>query len=238
MLRLKHHVKLMGVVMMSGLLVWLSAGYPVVSQVSPLPRRGDIAKGLQNIMQTLTAAQGDILDVEKAVFLSHPRVTWAYIPLHPTSRSLDRLMSLLIDKEPVGPVDIGALYLEEGFPGLPELGAGLYRLQISNEKLIALDSAGNDITIGTAKCHCVVTPLPPSPPPGQPEQRGFWTQEAAVIDEGNPFFIKIALVAFFAGALGAGAVTGCQDQECRCNCNNTCGGGGGGGDGGDGGGGQ
>jgi hypothetical protein len=38
----------------------------------------------QAISGTLTASKGDILDIENAAFISHPRLTSAYIPLHPS----------------------------------------------------------------------------------------------------------------------------------------------------------
>jgi hypothetical protein len=202
---------------MTALLLWLTAGYPVISQQVQLPTRSDIVQGLERqLAVTLVAAEGDIFDVENAAFISHPRLTTAYIPLHPMSRSWDLLMSLLVDKEQVGPVSIGSLYLENDFPGLPELKAGLYTLKITNDlKLIAVDPLGNEIVVGVVGCQCTVELL-------EVAERSVRVHQAAVIDEGNPFFLYIAVALVIAGA---GAVAGsCTKNECNCSCKAECGG--------------
>lgn len=216
--RLSHTVKLISVVMISALLLWMPV-IPVASQLQPPspwtpPFRPIIKGGLNALAGALTASEGDILDVENFLLSSHPGLTAAYIPLHPVSRSWERLLQLLVDKKPVGPVNIGALYLENDFPGRPELKAGLYTLQIDNDlNWVAVDAGGNEIVIGKAECQCTFVP----PQPNWNVRLGQFT-----VMEVTPF--KILLVIAIISAIGA-AVEGCTDRGCNCNCN--CGGGGG-----------
>jgi hypothetical protein len=82
-------------------------------------------------LAALTASEGDILDVENAVFYSDPGVfSMAYIPLHPSSRSLQHIPKL-VEGEDVGPVPFGALYLEGDWPD-PDfaLKAGFYTIKV------------------------------------------------------------------------------------------------------------
>ena len=107
---------------MAAAVLWLAAGYPVVSQqVPPPPSRDQIVQGLEQVLAvTLTASEGDILDVEHAIFYSDPELlSVALIPLHPSSRSLE-LMPQLIQGE-VKEVPFGVLYLEADWPSLPPL---------------------------------------------------------------------------------------------------------------------
>ena len=98
---------------MAAAVLWLTSGYPVVSQQVPQPpSRDQIVQGLEQVLAvTLTASEGDILDVEHAIFYSDPELpSVALIPLHPSSRSL-------------GLMPLEVLYLEADWPSLPPLPA-------------------------------------------------------------------------------------------------------------------
>ncbi len=136
---------------------------PGVTQQIELPTRAQIVKGLSHLIATLTASEGDILDVENATFASSPSfkltptgITFAYIPLHPSSRSVQLLHDWLFRDEPFGDyLDLGAFYVEENFPGCPgfdPLPAGIYQLKLRNDmKVVAHDSEGNEFVIGYAE---------------------------------------------------------------------------------------
>lgn len=153
---------------MSALLLWVTSGVPVVSQVSPLPRRGDIVKGLQNLARTLTASEGDIWDIENAAFYSDPGVfSLAYVPLHPSSRSL-QIIPKLVEGEDVGAVPFGVLYLEGNWPDpdLP-LKAGSYTLKLKGDRSIVAVAEDEEIQIcagyweGPLPAPVFPTPAPP-----------------------------------------------------------------------------
>jgi len=75
---------------MVGLVVVLAMmlAVPGVTQQVQMPTRNQIVQGLGQLLSaTLTASEGDILDVEDANFFSGSVVTWGYIPLHASSRS-------------------------------------------------------------------------------------------------------------------------------------------------------
>jgi hypothetical protein len=223
MFRLKHSVKLMGVVMMSGLLVWLSAGYPVVSQVSPMPRRGDIVRGLQNLSQTLTASEGDIWDIENAAFYSDPGVfSLAFIPLHPSSRSM-QLIFQLIEGEDVGPVPFGVLYLEGDWPDpdLP-LKAGTYILKLRSDRTIIAVAEDGEFQICSGYWESKPAPvfLTPVPPitqfsfTYQPEQAPIPGIPGPVLERLNLItaLLIISTIATVVGAVAAviGAICSCK----------------------------
>jgi len=208
MFRLKHSVKLMGVVMMSGLLVWLSAGYPVVSQVSPMPRRGDIVRGLQNLSQTLTASEGDIWDIENAAFYS--------------SRSM-QLIFQLIEGEDVGPVPFGVLYLEGDWPDpdLP-LKAGTYILKLRSDRTIIAVAEDGEFQICSGYWESKPAPvfLTPVPPitqfsfTYQPEQAPISGIPGPVLERLNLItaLLIISTIATVVGAVAAviGAICSCK----------------------------
>lgn len=94
------------------------------------------------------------LNFENVGFVSHPQITAAYIPLHPSSRSAQLLEAWLKRGEPFGDyLNIGALYLENDVlscpPGYAPLKAGIYHLKVRQDlKLIAVDSTGNEFIVG------------------------------------------------------------------------------------------
>ncbi len=165
--RMSQMTKILGAITMSALLLWATSGVQVVSQQAQLPRRSDIVHGLQNLVQTLTASEGDILDVENTIFTSFPVVTYfddgtfqttssatlARIPLHPSSRSVQLLFDWLIKDEPFGEaLSIGALYVSEDLVGCPNydrLAAGIYHLKVLPDlRVIAVDIQGNEYFVG------------------------------------------------------------------------------------------
>ncbi|MEM4382219.1 MAG: hypothetical protein QXX19_08330 [Candidatus Caldarchaeum sp.] len=140
---------------------------PGATQQIELPTRAQIVKGLSQLVAMLTASEGDILDVENAMFSSAPSltsrtkpnplgVTFAYIPLHPSSRSSQLLHDWLFKDEPFGDyLNLGALYVENDFPGCPgfdRLARGIYTLKLRQDlKVVAFDSEGNELIIGYAE---------------------------------------------------------------------------------------
>jgi hypothetical protein len=132
---------------------------PGVTQQPPSPWtppfRPKIPEALNQVISgTLTASEGDILDTEAAMLASTGPVTFAYIPLHPSSRSAQRLKDWLEKGEPFGEfLYLGALYLENdlrGSFGFDSLKAGTYYLKVlKNLRLIAVDpTTGEESTIG------------------------------------------------------------------------------------------
>lgn len=129
---------------------------PGVTQQIELPTRAQIVKGLSQLIATLTASEGDILDVENATFSSHPLMTVAYIPLHPSSRSVQLLHEWVYRDEPFGDyLNMGAFYVESDLPGCPgfdRLMKGIYHLKLRNDlKVVAFDTEGNEFVIGYAE---------------------------------------------------------------------------------------
>jgi hypothetical protein len=142
---------------------------PGATQRVEMPTRGQIVKGLSQLIATLTASEGDILDFENVGFYSFPfyirspddpgtalttsAFTFARIPLHPSSRSIQLLLNWLTKDEPFGEyLNLGAFYTETEFPGCPgydRLKAGIYQLKVRQDlKLIATDPEGNEFIIG------------------------------------------------------------------------------------------
>lgn len=137
---------------------------PGATQQIELPTRAQIVKGLSQLVAMLTASEGDILDVENAWFSSTPSlkqpnppdITFAYIPLHPSSRSSQLLHDWLFTDEPFGDyLNLGALYVENDFPGCPgfdRLARGIYTLKLRQDlKVVAFNSEGNELIIGYAE---------------------------------------------------------------------------------------
>jgi hypothetical protein len=99
---------------------------PGATQQFQIPNRGQIVQGISQLLATtLTASEGDILYVENTIFGSSSslkpnpdNITFAYIPLHPSSRSRQLLYDWLFKDEPFGDyLYIGAFYVESDFPG-------------------------------------------------------------------------------------------------------------------------
>lgn len=142
-------------------------------QTQPLPTRNQIVQGLSQLVSaTLTASEGDILDIDNVVFYTDEDTTLAYIPLHPSSKSL-QLLQDLVQGEKVGSVTVGALYLSDDWEFFK---AGVYTLKVKDkfinddEKLgyefIAVDQEGNEILCGCAISRITRRILPPDTPMG------------------------------------------------------------------------
>jgi hypothetical protein len=141
-----------------GVLAMMLAVPGATQQPQPVPTRNQIVQGLSQMAATLTASEGDILDVENTMFSSAPSlkkpnppdITFAYIPLHPSSRSIQLLRNWLYMNEPFGDyLNLGALYVEDDFPC--GLAAGIYQLKLREDlKIVALDLEGNELVIGYA----------------------------------------------------------------------------------------
>ncbi len=128
------------------------------------PFRPIIKGGLDPLLGGLTASEGDILDVDNVVFVSHQRLTIAFLPLHPSSRSVQLLQEWLKEKNQlISPITLGALYIENDLPdfiGFQGLSTGLYWLKITPDlKLIAIDSMGEEIHIGFVRVQPVGNPI-------------------------------------------------------------------------------
>jgi|GEM_PF-4090861 len=135
--------------------MWLTSGFPVASQQpSQPPTREQILQGLEQALAvTLVASEGDIFDMDTAVFVTLPQLSLAYIPLHPSSRSAQLWNAWLEMGEPFGDaITIGALYLGNdllGYPNSDSLQAGTYQLKVTKSlEVIATDSMGNEYLIG------------------------------------------------------------------------------------------
>lgn len=136
--------------------LWLTSGYPVISQQVQMPTRGQIVKGLDQVLSglsvTITASTGDILDVDNAVFYSDPDIlSLALIPLHPASPSLEKIAELVEGKDPDLVVPFAALYLEGEWPGLPELAPGTYILKLKADRSIVAVKEGKSTEV---LCGC------------------------------------------------------------------------------------
>jgi len=135
--------KLLGVLMMSGLLLWLIGGYPVVmSQPAPtLPTRGDILRALDQQFSTITAGEAPLLLTERAAFLSESSGTFAVVPRE--NREFKEKFASLIAGE-VDSAVFGGLYVSEQITILDAsnsattLKPGPYLLKlVSGQKLVA-----------------------------------------------------------------------------------------------------
>lgn len=81
-----------------------------------------------------------------------PSVTFAYIPLHSSSHSVQLLHNWLFRDEPFGDyLNIGILYVGEDFPDC-SLTVGIYHLKLRKDlKVVAFDHEGNEFVIGYAE---------------------------------------------------------------------------------------
>lgn len=130
-------------------LLWLTSGSVVQGQPG-FPGRDEIVSRLQAAIGVhLVAGEGDVPDFERAAFYSDPVVrSVAFIPYHPASPSMAELAGLIEGGDTA--VAVGVLTLETAWPGLPQFEAGTYTLKLgSNRSLIAVDSHGEEITIGS-----------------------------------------------------------------------------------------
>jgi hypothetical protein len=219
MFKLSHATQWIGVVTMSALLLWATAGVQVVSQQAQMPTRSQIVQGLGAKLATLTASEGDILDVENTAFYSDPGVlSAAFIPLHPSSRSI-QLVFKLIEGEEVGPVPFGILYLEGDWPDpdLP-LKAGIYTLKLRSDRSIVAVAENEEIQIYSGYWEAKPAPVFQTPVPPiiqfsfiyQPEQASI--PGITTLDSLNLVSAAILIsLAIFGGAVFvAAAICACR----------------------------
>jgi hypothetical protein len=146
---------------------------PGATQQFQIPNRGQIVQGISQLLATtLTASEGDILDVDNVVFYTDADVTLAYIPLHPSSKSL-QLLKDLVQGHKVGSVTVGALYLDNDWEFFK---AGVYTIKAKDRFIndnkdlgyerIAVDQEGNEILCGCAISRITRRVLPPTLPLG------------------------------------------------------------------------
>ena len=127
----------------------LGLAMPGATQQNPLAR-ANVVNAISNaVAATLTAAEGDVFDTDNAKFYSDNRVAFAYIPLHPASRSLklleERLEDLFAGR--VLNVELSALYLPDDVPGF--LKAGTYKMKlVDRTRVVLVDQEGQEVFSG------------------------------------------------------------------------------------------
>ncbi len=113
---------------------------PGATQQNPLSR-GQIIQGLSVLLPgTLTAAEGNILNIEGAVFYSHPEVTLGFAIPDRLSKSWALIEELLVGQE-VNPM-LGGIYVVEDLTGF--LKPGWYIVRAINQNQVALFSVDGD----------------------------------------------------------------------------------------------
>ncbi len=119
---------------------------PGVTQQNPLSRASVVGAINNALAATLTAAEGDIFDTDNAKFYSDTRVAFAYVPLHPASRSyqtLEQNLYKLRTGEDLN-VTVGAFYMPEDIPNF--VRAGTYTLRLINkDKAVLVNQAGQEV---------------------------------------------------------------------------------------------
>jgi len=220
MFRLSQMTKWIGVVTMSALLLWATSGIQVVSQQIQMPTRSQIVQGLGARVATLTASEGDILDIENAVFYSDPGVfALAYIPLHPSSRSL-QLLPQLVEGD-IEEISFGVLYLEGDWPDpdLP-LRAGVYTLKLKSDRSVIAVAEGGETDICSGYWDLRIDPVLP-PVPFTITQFSFSYMPEQVSSLGATkldvinLLTAIAVIGAIAALLGAGATIAIAICTCK-----------------------
>ncbi len=163
--RISQLAKIFSVITMSALLLWATSGMSVVSQQVQMPTRNQIVQGLRAKVAALTAAEGDIFDIENTAFYSDPGVfSLAFIPLHPSSRSLQLIPKLV--EEDIGAVTFGVLYLEGDWPDtdLP-LKAGIYTLKLKSDHSVVAVAEDEEFQICAGSWRLLPAPVFSTPVP-------------------------------------------------------------------------
>ncbi len=195
MFRLSCMTKWIGAVTMSALLLWATSGIQVVSQQAQMPTRNQIVQGLSARLATLTASEGDILDVENAAFYSDPGVfSMAYIPLHPSSRSW-QLFPQLVEGD-IEAISLGVLYLEGDWPDpdLP-LKAGIYTLKLRADRTIVAVTEDQETEIFCGCWQPVPAPVfRTAVPPVTQFSFSYQPQQAAIALPGIPTLDSLNLL--------------------------------------------
>jgi hypothetical protein len=149
---------------------------PGVTQQNPLSRASVVNAISNAVAATLTAAEGDVFDIDNAKFYSDTFAAFAYIPLHPVSRSYQLFdpQELLAGK--TVNMTIAALYIPDkvAFPPEPDcfesplclpviLAAGTYVLKVvNNTKYALLDKSGKEVYRGKLRVEPTGgRPVPP-----------------------------------------------------------------------------
>jgi hypothetical protein len=133
---------------------------PGATQQNPLSR-ASVVNAISNVVAaTLTAAEGDVFDMDNAKFYSDNRLAFAYLPLHPASRSLklleERLEDLFAGR--AVNVEISALYLPEDVPGF--LKAGTYKMKlVDRTRVVLVDQEGQEVFSGKVESIWSLRPL-------------------------------------------------------------------------------
>lgn len=148
----KKNLKLLA--MMVGLVTVLMVGLamPGVTQQNPLSRANIVNAINSAVAATLTAAEGDVFDTGNAKFYSDTRMAFAYIPLHPSSRSyqaLEQNLYKLRTDEDLN-ITVGAFYVPEDIPGFVKAGTYLMKL-VNRSKAVLIDQGGNEAFLGSVK---------------------------------------------------------------------------------------
>lgn len=118
---------------------------PGVTQQNPLTRQGVVStiKGVLSSALTLTAAEGEILNLDEATVVSSPFATVTYIPIARESRSSQRLINEL-GKDDFAPIFLGVIFVDQ-HPTFPK---GLFRIFLTSSGILRLvDQDGNVVQI-------------------------------------------------------------------------------------------
>jgi hypothetical protein len=99
---------------------------PGATQQNPLSR-ANVVQAVNNIVTTLTATEGELLDPDAATFVSDIFATYTYIPIAKESRSAQRLLEEVCSGKDFAPILLGVVVADH-YP-TPELPQG--RLQSS-----------------------------------------------------------------------------------------------------------
>lgn len=115
--------------------------------------RANVVNAISNaIAATLTAAEGDVFDTDNAKFYSDPRVAFAFIPLHPSSRSyqaLEQNLYRLRTDENLN-ITVGAFYVPEDVPGFVKAGTYIMKL-VNRSKAVLMNQEGKEVFSGSVQ---------------------------------------------------------------------------------------
>ncbi|MEM2592187.1 MAG: hypothetical protein QXI60_06340 [Thermofilaceae archaeon] len=214
--RLSQAAKIGGAVLMSALLLWATSGVQVASQQQGGGFvRNQILHHLNNTLAQLTAAGGNMLDIDEAAIGSLVDATLIYIPFTKDSPAWQLLFDLVVHRKQVGPVPIGMLYIDKLLDARDfKLEAGYYYLKITNDlRVVAEDDMGNVTRIGNVSF---------SKWRGNPPQR---TVQSLVIVKQNPILVIIGIGILIGGITVAvtscdvniNIGSGCAGDQCTTN---------------------
>jgi len=155
---LKKNLKLICTAIGLVAVLMMGLAMPGATQQNPLSR-ANVVNAISNALAaTLTAAEGDIWDTQCTQFYSTPSFTLAFVPLHPSSRSLQMLLT-----KDARNITLEALYIPEDIPGFLQAGTYLVKIEDPNvnpAKILVVDQEGNIVYTTTAKIERSNTPKP------------------------------------------------------------------------------